>query len=180
MHPPNPDGAGVAPAAVADLPGIAALAERIWRAHYPGIITHAQIDYMLERMYSQARMEQDMAEGVRYDRLLLNGTLVGFSAHGPADEPRAGKLHKLYVDPDRQRRGLGRMLLQAAEERARQEGWAILLLQVNKRNTTAIEFYRRTGFTVHKTGVFDIGGGFVMDDFIMAKSIAPRAARDDT
>jgi diamine N-acetyltransferase len=34
------------------LPEIAALAERVWRAHYPGIISHAQIEYMLARMYS--------------------------------------------------------------------------------------------------------------------------------
>ena len=34
------------------LPAISELAGVIWRACYPGIITHEQIDYMLARMYS--------------------------------------------------------------------------------------------------------------------------------
>lgn len=155
-----------------DLPGIAALAAVIWRQHYPGIITDAQIDYMLERMYSLARMEQDMAEGVCYDRLLIDGDLSGFSAHGPTEEPATGKLHKLYVDPHRHGRGLGWRLLQAAEARARAEGWTTLLLQVNKRNEKAIAFYRRTGFEVRASATFDIGDGYVMDDFIMAKRLS--------
>jgi len=37
----------IVPAAAADLPALAELAGVIWRACYPGIITPAQIDYML-------------------------------------------------------------------------------------------------------------------------------------
>ena len=161
----------VVPASRSELPGIAALAAVIWRQHYPGIITDTQIDYMLERMYSLARMEEDMVEGIRYDRLLVDGELAGFSAHGSADEPATGKLHKLYVDPHRHGRGLGWRLLQAAEDRARAEGWTTLLLQVNKRNEKAIAFYRRAGFEVRESATFDIGDGYVMDDFIMGKAL---------
>ncbi len=44
-----------------------------------------------------------------------------------------------------------------------------LWLQVNKRNTDAIGFYRSAGFEVIREAVMDIGGGFVMDDYLMAK-----------
>jgi hypothetical protein len=40
----------ILPASEADFPGIAALAGVIWRAHYPGIISTEQIDYMLSKM----------------------------------------------------------------------------------------------------------------------------------
>ena len=44
-------------------------------------------------------------------------------------------------------------------------------LQVNKRNTSAIAFYTAAGFAVFREAMFDIGSGFVMDDYLMAKPI---------
>jgi ribosomal protein S18 acetylase RimI-like enzyme len=43
------------------------------------------------------------------------------------------------------------------------------MLQVNKRNVDAIAFYRKAGFTVREESIFDIGNGFVMDDYVMEK-----------
>jgi ribosomal protein S18 acetylase RimI-like enzyme len=40
-------------------------------------------------------------------------------------------------------------------------------LQVNKDNK-AVEFYKKVGFHIEKEALFDIGHGFVMDDYIMA------------
>jgi hypothetical protein len=42
---------------------------------------------------------------------------------------------------------------------------------VNKRNTRAIAAYQRNGFVTADSVVTDIGGGFVMDDYIMAKEL---------
>ncbi len=170
---PNPASVQILDATPADLPAIARLAAAIWRAYYPGIITHAQIDYMLDRMYSQTQMELDLAHHIHYHRLLVDAQLAGFSAHGPTPEPRTGKLHKLYVDPARHGQGLGRTLLHAAETRARTAGWDTLILQVNKRNLQAIAFYRRTGFSIREEATFDIGHGYVMDDYIMTKPLTP-------
>jgi len=44
-----------------------------------------------------------------------------------------------------------------------------IFLQVNKKNP-AIAFYQKKGFTIKEEAVFDIGQGFVMDDFIMHMS----------
>ena len=46
-----------------------------------------------------------------------------------------------------------------------------LMLQVNKQNIKAISFYRKAGFSVREEAVFDIGNGFVMDDYVMIKSL---------
>jgi ribosomal protein S18 acetylase RimI-like enzyme len=46
-----------------------------------------------------------------------------------------------------------------------------LILQVNKRNEKAIKLYRRAGFAVREEIVVDIGGGFVMDDYVMEKRL---------
>jgi ribosomal protein S18 acetylase RimI-like enzyme len=41
-----------------------------------------------------------------------------------------------------------------------------MYLQVNKQNN-AQHFYNKHGFRIREAAVFAIGGGFVMDDYIM-------------
>ncbi len=66
-------------AAEADLPAISELAGVIWRACYPGIITRAQIDFMLARMYALDMMRGEIqSQGIHYDRLLVGDKLAGF------------------------------------------------------------------------------------------------------
>jgi ribosomal protein S18 acetylase RimI-like enzyme len=62
-------------------------------------------------------------------------------------------------------------MLRHVEDRARGLGSRGLWLQVNKRNTGAIGFYRAAGFEVVREAVFEIGGGFVMDDYVIAKAV---------
>ena len=44
-------------------------------------------------------------------------------------------------------------------------------LNVNKGNVRAIAFYQKRGFGVIKSVVLDVGGGFVMDDYVMGKEL---------
>ena len=155
-----------------DLPGIASLAGRIWREHYPGIITAEQIEYMLEKMYSLERLREEIsARGIRYERLLVGEELVGFASIGPTEVKKLVKLHKLYLHPDRHGRGLGSLLLRHCEKEAAKIGGERLTLTVNKRNAKALAAYRRNGFVIVDSVVADIGGGFVMDDYVMAKEL---------
>jgi ribosomal protein S18 acetylase RimI-like enzyme len=42
---------------------------------------------------------------------------------------------------------------------------------VNRNNHNAIGAYRKHGFQVRASQVKDIGGGFVMDDYVMVREI---------
>ncbi|MGD0744367.1 MAG: GNAT family N-acetyltransferase [Verrucomicrobiota bacterium] len=157
----------------ADLPLISKLAGVIWRACYPGIITHAQIDYMLARMYALGVLRDEIrSQGIRYDCLLMEDKLTGFASYGPTAEPGVMKLHKLYLLPELHGSGLGSRLLQHVEREVRAGGARRLVLAVNKRNAKAIAAYQRNGFVVADSVVTNIGGGFVMDDYIMAKDMS--------
>ena len=167
---PNP--VKIIRATEADLSAISEQAGVIWRACYPGIITHAQIDYMLARMYSLDVLQDEIrSQGIRYDILLVDGRPAGFASYGPTSEPGVMKLHKLYLLPEMHGRGLGSLLLQHVEREVRAGAGCRLILSVNKRNTRAITAYQRNGFVTADSVVTDIGGGFVMDDFIMAKDM---------
>lgn len=55
-------------------------------------------------------------------------------------------VHDLAVLPEYRGRGIGRALLQAAEDRARQKGCCKLTLEVREDNTRARALYRSFGF----------------------------------
>jgi hypothetical protein len=69
------------PARQVDVPTIRRLARLVWHAHYPGIITVAQIDYMLERGNSTAALEEFLDRPHRGLLLaLVDGEPAGFAA----------------------------------------------------------------------------------------------------
>jgi len=171
MNPKQPT-VTIVPATDADLTAIAKLAGVIWRSHYPGIISVKQIEYMLGKMYSLETLREDIrARGICYVRLLVGNDFAGFAAYGPADQPKLFKLHKIYLHPDWQSKGFGSLLLQHCEREASKLGADRLLLTVNKRNAKAITAYERNGFAITDSIVTDIGGGFVMDDYVMTKKL---------
>jgi len=160
----------IVPATEEHLPALAELAGAIWRQHYPGIISPAQIEYMLGKMYSLDTLREDVrCRGIQFVRLLVAGRFVGFAAYGPAAEPDVMKLEKCYLLPELHGRGYGSRLLQHCERAVRQLGARRWILAVNKRNTKAVAAYQRNGFTVAESVVTEFGAGFVMDDYIMAK-----------
>ena len=152
---------------------IRALAETIWRQHYAGIISGEQIDYMLAgRFNDDALRDQLQAPDKWLELLRVSGKPVGYCGYELSqDDHDALKLGQLYVLKSHRGKGLGRFMLGYVEKRARELGRHMLTLQVNKRNTGAIEFYRRAEFEVVYEAVFDIGAGFVMDDYVMAKGL---------
>jgi diamine N-acetyltransferase len=160
----------ILPAGPEHLPEIAVLAGVVWRAHYPGIITVEQIEYMLERMYNQEVLQNELQQGIRYDRILVDGIMRGFAGYGPVPGGEM-KLHKIYIHPDWHRHGLGSLLLQHVLEVTRRDGFHVLILAVNKRNEKAIAAYQKNGFTIRESVVSDIGHGFVMDDYVMVKDV---------
>ena len=161
---------------VEHLPALAQLAAVIWRRHYPRIISHGQIEFMLAQMYSLDTLRAEISsKGIRFYRLMVEERFAGFAAIGPTDAADTIKLHKLYLLPELHGKGFGTRLLKHCEAEARQHGARRLVLAVNKRNTRAIAVYQRNGFTIIESVVTDIGGGFVMDDFIMGKNLGHEA-----
>ena len=157
----------IQPATPADIPTLGSLARRIWDEYYPGIITREQIDYMLARMYDATTIRREMAEGVAWDLVRRPTEPVGFISYSFDAADFRVKLSKLYLLPQLHGCGIGRHMLQHVQATAAQLGAREVWLQVNKRNTRAIRAYQRAGFSVCEAVVSDIGGGFVMDDFIM-------------
>jgi diamine N-acetyltransferase len=163
--------AEILPLRHADIPELVRLARAIWYAHYPNIISVEQIEYMLaQRYHADVIGGQLQSEGYWWHKLVLNDAMIAFCACELSGSQM--KLDKLYVHHDLQRRGYGSEFLRFIENLARSEACQAVYLQVNKNNASAIHAYKRNGYTVRESVVFDIGNGFVMDDYVMAKTIA--------
>jgi ribosomal protein S18 acetylase RimI-like enzyme len=163
----------IKPVRAADVEAIAALAREIWQSAYAGIISQAQIDYMLGQRYNATRLLEELEKpGYWWVQAFVDGVRVGFSSGYLTDVPGEIKLDKVYVHPAQQRGGIGGALIEAVMVHGREAGCSTLILAVNKQNAKAIAAYEKRGFAVRDAVRVDIGGGFVMDDFIMARSIA--------
>ena len=59
----------IEPVGIEQLQAISELAHHIWHLHYPGIISRAQIDYMLDQRYSPSHLAETLDR--RGSRLLV-------------------------------------------------------------------------------------------------------------
>ena len=78
----------------------------------------------------------------------------GFECHGPV--PLTDGTFDLYwivVDPKAQKRGFGRLLLQAAEADVARRGGRLLLIETSSQESYAptINFYKRNGYRLEAT-----------------------------
>lgn len=155
-----------------DIDELLPLAHRIWHAHYPGIITVAQIDYMLPRSYTREIILGEIdQQGISWIVIRNGKTMIGFIAVGPHGD-NIMKLHKLYLLPEFHGQGIGSAALAEVERVAHMHNTTKLVLNVNKHNPKAISAYQRAGWQVAEEIIVDIGNGYVMNDYIMEKPLA--------
>ena len=153
-----------------DLRLVEQLAEAIWKEHYTPIIGREQVDYMLENFQSVVAMEQQMREGMEYFLVESHGEPVGYLAFKQQGEELF--LSKIYLLASHRGIGLGRAGMGFVESSARDRGLGFVTLTVNKNNSGSIRAYESLGFVNEGPLQTDIGGGFIMDDFLMRKEIS--------
>ncbi len=141
------------------------LAREIWNEHYIKIISQKQIDYMLDLFYSDERIRSEIEEGISWEMLMDNEKPIGYLVCKIESDQLY--ISKIYLKAETRGKGFGKLLLNRAIELANQNGKNSIYLNVNKHNTDSISFYERMGFVKIDEGVFDIGNGYVMDDFIL-------------
>jgi GNAT superfamily N-acetyltransferase len=139
------------------------------------LIGRAQVDYMVSKFQSSAAMAGQMREGYEYFAIQQgpNGRgsrPIGYCAVQPQPAQNSLFLSKLYLLRDARGAGTGRECMEFIEQLARRRGLTLLWLTVNKGNP-AVKAYERLGFRIAADLVMDIGGGFVMDDYRMEKSL---------
>lgn len=151
-----------------EVPLIREMARRVWPETFKDILSAEQIHYMLEWMYGDQQLHTEITQQhIHYDLMLLDNETAGYMAYGPGKDHADLKLHKLYIMPEFQHRGLGRLAFDRVMALAASKKKAFIILQVNRNNSQAVSAYRKYGFRVRTEAVTDIGNGFVMDDYLL-------------
>jgi ribosomal protein S18 acetylase RimI-like enzyme len=148
----------------------ARMAREIWTAHYVPIVGLQQVDYMLERFQSESAIAAQISEGFEYFSVMRDGGLLGYAAVVPEDGETLF-LSKIYVRESARGCGAGNALLSHGSRIAEDRGFSQIRLTVNRHNRETIAWYQRRGFVQTGLQCQDIGGGFVMDDFVMSLSL---------
>jgi len=146
------------------------LAEKIWQKTYGPLLDPAQIEYMLPMMYSNERISNEIQDGYIWELFVVEGQVLGYLDYKFMDDNRVF-LSKIYLDTDQQQKGLGKLMLDHVIAYASENKADAVYLTVNKHNAKAIAFYKRNDFQCIEAKTFDIGNGYVMDDYIYQLSL---------
>jgi len=155
-------------------PRIRDIACLTWPSTFGAILSEKQIAYMLELMYSLPALEKQVGElGHRFILAREGETYLGYASYEINFEGKPKtKLHKVYLLPESQGKGVGRALLDRVGVAAQAAGDSVVSLNVNRYNP-ATQFYEKLGFQIVGQVDIDIGNGFLMEDFILEKRVEP-------
>lgn len=155
-------------ASVIDIATIQDIARKTWPVAFDGILSHDQIEYMLEWMYNREKLTEAISIEKQQFFLELNAydKPIGFAGVQFPIESNVAKLHKIYLLPSYHGIGAGAHLLRNVMHWSKSQGARKLRLNVNRFNK-AKQFYEKFGFQVIQEEDIEIGNGFLMEDFVM-------------
>lgn len=152
-----------------NIPDIQFIANKTWPITYGSIISNEQLVYMLNLIYSTAALTKAIETKVQdfYIAKDENNTVLGFFSveHFYSSENKT-KLHKIYILPENQGKGIGKLMIDQAVKLAKKNNSESIILNVNRYNS-AFQFYEKLGFKIIQTIDLEIGNGYLMEDYIL-------------
>lgn len=159
-------------ASPSDFTTIKELAYAIWPDTYGAILSNEQLDYMLAKFYSEeSLLENYMEKGHRFLLVKEDDRVLGFASYEHLyKETNTTRIHKIYLLPETQGRGLGKLLIQEIEKIALENHADKLSLNVNRFNK-AQHFYKKIGFEIVDEEDVELEFGYLMEDYVMEKTL---------
>ena len=158
-------------ATLADLKTITGIAHKTWPLTYGEILSKEQLDYMLNAFYSDKGLRENIENGHEFILAKEADSILGFASFEPHYEKgNAIKIHKIYILPETQGKGIGKLLIDTIALFAKEKNATSLLLNVNRFNT-ALTFYQKLGFKIIQEIDIELDFGYLMEDYVMEKEI---------
>jgi len=148
------------------------IAYKTWPATYGEILEKHQLDYMLDAFYSVKVLEQNAKEKNHHFLLAKeNDVALAFISyeHHYQNKP-VTRIHKIYILPETQGKGIGKLLIDHVEVLAVANESETLSLNVNRFNMAQF-FYKKLGFEIVAAEDVPLDHGYLMEDFIMEKPL---------
>ncbi|MGV0924834.1 GNAT family N-acetyltransferase [Empedobacter tilapiae] len=146
------------------------LAKEIWNECYKDLLSQDQINYMIDMMYNNDKVNEGIENSEIWEILKIDNVPSGY-LHYKLDENNTVFLSKIYLKESNQTKGIGQLMLNRVVDFAKEKSAKAVHLTVNKHNAKAIRFYEKNGFKNMESKTFDIGNGYIMDDYIYQKNL---------
>ena len=150
-----------------DLPLIKQLAYTIWSVAYKEILSKEQLAYMLEKMHSIEALTKLINDDHQFIIPYENDVAKGYACY--KIHPGKARIEKIYVLPDQQKKGIGKLMMDHIIEIVNPHV-NIIELNVNRQNN-AVDFYKKIGFEIVKEADIPIGEGYFMNDYVMTLTL---------
>jgi GNAT superfamily N-acetyltransferase len=162
----------IIPATPNDYKTIQDIAHQTWPLTYGEILSSEQLDYMLDAFYNEEAIKDSIANKGHYFILAKEGEeTLGFASYEyHYEQKNQTKIHKIYILPETQGKGVGKLLIDHVEKEAKDKGSEILSLNVNRYNK-ALHFYQKIGFQIKAKIDIELDHGYLMEDYVMEKPI---------
>lgn len=151
-----------------DISNLEELSSFIWREAYVDLLGKNQVEYMIKKYQSKEAFTVQLESGYEYYYIMYNDSVAGYV--GILEEENKLFLSKLYLKREYHGNGIAQRVLAMLVEMSKERALSSIYLTVNKGNVKAIRAYERFGFKRTDSIVTDIGGGYVMDDYIYEKN----------
>lgn len=153
-----------------DFAKIKEIAYQTWPQTYGEILPKQQLEYMLNAFYSEEALQENVTQrGHHFELAIEDNNYLGFvSYEHNCNQNNQTKIHKIYILPNTQGKGIGKALVDHVEKEAIMMGSCALFLNVNRFNK-AIQFYQKMGFKIIGQEDIELEYGYLMEDFIMQK-----------
>ena len=114
-------------------------------------------------------MQKNIDDNHNFILIQENNQIVGFADYELHYQKKSvTRIHKIYVLPETQGKGLGKKLIQYIENKALTNNDIKLSLNVNRLNK-AKDFYENQGFKVAFEEDVQLDFGYLMEDYRMEK-----------
>lgn len=161
----------ISQATIKDILLIQEIVHKTWPITYGKILSTAQLDYMINLMYSDDSLIQQIQGKPSFFLAYEDNICLGFaSCENNYLNKKETRLHKLYLLPESQGKGVGKLLIEKVINLAKKNHSEIVSLNVNKFNT-AVTFYKKMGFEIVAEEDLEIGSGYLMEDYKMEKQV---------
>lgn len=156
-------------AVVEDLKTITEIAYKTWPITYGEILSRAQLEYMLDVFYSNDALLWNIESGHEFILAKEADVVLGFASFEHHYQNKLiTKIHKIYILPETQGKGIGKLLVDSITEFAKQNHSTSLLLNVNRFNK-ALNFYQKLGFEIIQEIDIELDYGYLMEDYVLEK-----------
>lgn len=160
-----------------DLPSLQRLARESFAITYRDTISQHLLAPYIDAHFSKEQLTKELddekntflltsySDKVTGYMKLRDGTVPDCVA-----DKKSLEIERIYADPDHKGKGIGSTLIKAAVEAATLNGHTSIWLGVFQKNTAAVAFYKKQGFTVAGDAIFMMGDD-AQTDYVMVKVI---------